>query len=73
MSDAHVVGAHVRRSVLLDMTKRRVFLDLYAGESGVAVQLRKQGFGCMTLEIRNGGQYDLTRPCSPGAAVASIR
>ena len=65
MSDSHIVGllrSHLRKALRqARVDKHRIFLDLYAGEGGVACCISKLGFASCTFEIDLGNQFDLTR------------
>ena len=42
--------------------KGRYFLDLFAGEAGVARALDREGFQCFSYDVIYGPDGDLTKP-----------
>jgi hypothetical protein len=43
--------------------KRKIFLELYAGTGRTGAAVRRSGFGCLSFEIKQGPEFDLTRLC----------
>ena len=44
------------------LTKRRVILDLFAGEGGVGRRCKRYGYHVIKYELNDGPEFDLTSP-----------